>query len=35
MNHNPAFYADDDCLVDSVRIHAHVAIDHLTGILNR
>jgi hypothetical protein len=27
----PAFYADDDVLSDSVRIHSHVAIDHLTG----
>lgn len=28
-NHNPAFYADDDCLIDSLRIHAHVAADLL------
>jgi amidohydrolase len=34
-NHNAAFYADDGSLADSVRIHAHVAIDHLTGVLNR
>ncbi len=31
MNHSPAFYADDDALTDSVRIHAHVAVDHLRG----
>jgi len=29
-NHNPAFYADDDCLLDSLRIHAHIAADLLT-----
>ena len=33
-NHNAGFYADDGSLVDSVRIHAHVAVDHLTGALN-
>jgi amidohydrolase len=32
VNHNPGFYADDDILVTSLRIHAHVAIDHLFGI---
>lgn len=30
-NHHPAFYADDDALVTSLRIHAHVAVDHLAG----
>lgn len=30
-NHNPAFYADDDSLVTSLRIHVHVAADHLLG----
>ena len=30
-NHSPAFYADDDSLVDSLRVHVHVAIDHLLG----
>ncbi|HET9647539.1 MAG TPA: hypothetical protein VFP34_04825, partial [Microlunatus sp.] len=29
-NHNAAFYAADDALADSVRIHAHIAIDHLS-----
>ncbi|MEV8454162.1 amidohydrolase [Streptomyces sp. NPDC052095] len=32
-NHNPHFYADDDALVTGVRLHAHVAHDHLTGSL--
>jgi amidohydrolase len=32
--HNSGFYADDEALVDSVRIHAYVAVDHLTGVLN-
>lgn len=32
-NHHPAFYADDASLLDAVRIHAHVAVDHLTGVL--
>lgn len=32
-NHHPAFYADDDALVDSARVHAHVAADHLLGLL--
>ncbi|MYR05078.1 amidohydrolase [Gordonia sp. SID5947] len=31
MNHSPAFYADDECLVDSLRIHVQVAFDHLVG----
>jgi metal-dependent amidase/aminoacylase/carboxypeptidase family protein len=34
-NHNPHFYADDDTLVAGVRLHAHVAVDHLTGALVR
>ncbi|MEU0742049.1 amidohydrolase [Streptomyces sp. NPDC006134] len=33
VNHNPRFYADDDTLVTGVRLHAHVAADHLAGIL--
>lgn len=32
-NHNPAFYADDESLVDSLRVHVHVAIDHLLGVI--
>ncbi|MEU5216731.1 amidohydrolase [Streptomyces sp. NPDC020807] len=32
-NHNPHFYADDATLVTGVRLHAHVAYDHLTGAL--
>ncbi|MGW8761164.1 M20 metallopeptidase family protein [Streptomyces sp. NPDC055815] len=32
-NHNPHFYADDDTLVTGVRLHAHVAYDHLVGTL--
>ncbi|MER5965312.1 amidohydrolase [Streptomyces sp. NPDC002057] len=32
-NHNPHFYADDDTLVTGVRLHAHVAYDHLAGAL--
>ncbi|MFF0428222.1 M20 family metallopeptidase [Streptomyces sp. NPDC004520] len=32
-NHNPRFYADDDTLVTGVRLHAHVAYDHLAGDL--
>lgn len=35
QNHNSGFYAIDDVLADSVRVHAHVAVDHLTGALNR
>ncbi|WP_251066672.1 M20 family metallopeptidase, partial [Streptomyces sp. ISL-36] len=30
-NHNPRFYADDDTLVTGVRLHAHLAYDHLAG----
>lgn len=33
-NHNPGFYADDQSLGGSVRIHAHVAVDRLTGRLD-
>lgn len=33
-NHSPQFYADDDTLVTGVRLHAHLAYDHLTGALN-
>ncbi|MEU6880385.1 amidohydrolase [Streptomyces sp. NPDC046712] len=32
-NHNPHFYADDDTLVTGVRLHAHIAYDHLAGAL--
>ncbi|MFI9111594.1 M20 family metallopeptidase [Streptomyces venezuelae] len=32
-NHNPHFYADDGTLVTGVRLHAHVAYDHLAGTL--
>ncbi|MEV0247726.1 amidohydrolase [Nocardia sp. NPDC050712] len=34
MNHNPHFYADDDTLVTGVRLHSHVAYDHLSGTLS-
>jgi hypothetical protein len=33
VNHNPGFYVDDDTLATGVRLHAHVAYDHLTGAL--
>ena len=33
MNHNPHFYADDSVLETGVRIHANVALDHLTGAI--
>ncbi|MER6117794.1 amidohydrolase [Streptomyces sp. NPDC001743] len=33
FNHNPHFYADDDTLTTGVRLHTHVALDHLTGAL--
>jgi amidohydrolase len=33
-NHHPAFYADDASLLDDVRVHAHVAVDHLLGDLD-
>ena len=32
-NHNPRFYADDETLVEGVRLHVHVARDHLAGDL--
>ncbi|MEV0648622.1 amidohydrolase [Phytomonospora sp. NPDC050363] len=31
FNHNPAFYADDAVLPIGARLHATVAVDHLTG----
>ncbi|WP_313674434.1 amidohydrolase [Mycolicibacterium sp.] len=34
VNHNPAFYADDATLTTGVRLHAHVALDHLAGLLD-
>lgn len=34
FNHNPGFYADDATLVTGVRLHAHVAFDHLAGELD-
>ena len=34
-NHNPGFYADEAALVTSLRIHAHVAVDHLFGVIAR
>jgi amidohydrolase len=33
MNHNSHFYADDSVLQTGVRLHANVALDHLTGAL--
>jgi amidohydrolase len=33
MNHNPHFYADDSVLETCVRMHANVALDHLTGTI--
>ncbi len=30
-NHNPHFYLDDDTLPTGVRLHAHLAVDHLAG----
>lgn len=33
MNHNPHFYADDSVLETGVRMHANVALDHLTGAI--
>ncbi|HEX7381518.1 MAG TPA: hypothetical protein VF265_05105 [Nevskiaceae bacterium] len=33
VNHNPHFYADDATLATGVRLHAHVAVDHLAGRL--
>ena len=32
-NHNPRFYLDDDTLPLGVRLHAHLAVDHLAGRL--
>jgi amidohydrolase len=34
MNHNPHFYADDSVLETGVRMHANVALDHLTGAIS-
>ncbi|MBF6620197.1 MAG: amidohydrolase [Patulibacter sp.] len=34
MNHNSHFYADDSVLVTGVRMHANVALDHLTGTIS-
>jgi len=34
MNHNPHFYADDSVLETGVRMHANVALDHLTGTIS-
>lgn len=31
-NHHPSCYADDDALAASVRLHAHIAVDHLFGV---
>ncbi len=31
FNHNPAFYADDSILATGVRLHTHLAVDHLIG----
>lgn len=33
-NHSPKFYVNDDALAYGVRLHAHVAVDHLMGELN-
>jgi amidohydrolase len=33
-NHNPAFYADDEALATSLRVHLHVALDHLLGVID-
>lgn len=33
FNHNPKFYAADEALHVGVRLHAHVAADHLSGVL--
>lgn len=32
-NHHPAFYADDDALLTSLRVHVHVAAGHLLGAI--
>ncbi|MFF5287464.1 M20 family metallopeptidase [Streptomyces sp. NPDC012756] len=32
-NHNPRFYLNDDALLQGVRLHCHVAHDHLTGVI--
>lgn len=33
VNHNPAFYADDETLTTGVRLLAHMAVDHLSGLV--
>jgi amidohydrolase len=33
-NHSPRFYVNDDALLTGVRLHCHVAYDHLTGGLD-
>lgn len=33
-NHSPQFYVNDDALAYGVRLHAHVAVDHLLGALS-
>jgi len=33
-NHHPAFYAVDEALATSVRVHVNVAVDHLHGMLD-
>lgn len=33
-NHSPQFYVNDDALTYGVRLHAHVAVDHLLGSLD-
>ncbi|WKD56982.1 N-acyl-L-amino acid amidohydrolase [Corynebacterium capitovis DSM 44611] len=33
-NHSPKFYVNDEALEYGVRLHAHVAVDHLLGDLN-
>ncbi len=32
-NHSPKFYLEDAALVTGVRLHCHVAVDHLNGIV--
>ncbi|MFQ6398560.1 M20 metallopeptidase family protein [Nocardia sp. KC 131] len=33
-NHHPAFYANDDALLDSLRLHTHMVVDHLHGLID-
>lgn len=30
-NHNPKFYADDDAILEGVKLHVQVTLDHLSG----